>query len=255
MDASEAQEKALLFAVKDGVATVTMNRPKKMNAIDNEMREGLLAAWETIETDPAIRVAILTGAGPRAFCAGRDLKAAVGAQTQFLPFLGDNVHVTKPVIAAVNGLAYGGGWFLVQMCDIAVAADTATFALPEARFGRAPHWGAWLHGMVPQKIALELLMTGNSISAQRAYEIGLVNHVVPADQVLARAQQLAADIIACAPLSVAGAKAMMYAAAEMGRGAALRTAAQIFQRAYDSEDAKEGANAFKEGRKPVWRGR
>src|SRR5690606_28673232 len=119
------------------------------------------------------------------------------------------------VIAAVNGLAYGGGWFLVQMCDIAVAADSATFALPEARFGRAPHWGAWLHGMVPQKIALELLMTGNSISAQRAYEIGLVNHVVPADQVLARARQLAADIIACAPLSVAGAKVMMYAAAEM----------------------------------------
>ncbi len=250
-----AAEAALLFEAGEGIATITMNRPRKMNAIDNEMREGLLRAWDRVETDPDIRVAILTGAGPRAFCAGRDLAAATGAQTQFLPFLGDNVHVTKPVIAAVNGLAYGGGWFLVQMCDIAVAADNATFALPEARFGRAPHWGAWLHGMVPQKVALELLMTGNAIAAARAYEIGLVNHVVPAGELMAKARALAADIIACAPLSVMGAKAMMYAAAEMGRGPALRTAAQIFSRVYDSEDAREGALAFKEGRKPVWRGR
>ncbi|MGE0154588.1 MAG: enoyl-CoA hydratase/isomerase family protein [Reyranellaceae bacterium] len=250
-----AEEAALLFEAADGVATITMNRPKKMNAINNEMREGLLQAWERVEADPDIRVAILTGAGPRAFCAGRDLAAATGAQTQFLPFLGDNVSVGKPVIAAVNGLAYGGGWFFVQMCDIAVAAENATFALPEARFGRAPHWGAWLHGMVPQKVALELLLTGNAISAQRAYEIGLVNHVVPADQLMAKARQLAADIVACAPLSVQGAKAMVYAAAEMGRGAALRTAQQIFARAYDSEDAREGAAAFKEGRKPVWRGK
>lgn len=255
MQLAATGDDSLLFTVDGAVATITLNRPTKMNAIDNDMRERMLLAWQQVESDPAIRVAILTGTGDRAFCAGRDLAAAVGAQTQFLPVLGDNVTVSKPVIAAVNGLAYGGGWFLVQMCDLAVAADTARFALPEARFGRAPHWGAWLHGMIPQKVALELLMTGNPITARRACEIGLVNHVVPADQVLARTRQLAADIVAAAPLSVLGAKEMVYLAAEMGRSAALRMATRVFSRVYDSEDAREGATAFKEGRKPVWRGR
>ncbi|MGP1614494.1 MAG: enoyl-CoA hydratase/isomerase family protein [Pollutimonas bauzanensis] len=247
---------AVKFDIDGQIAVITMNRPEKRNAINLAMREGLLAAWSRFETDPALRVAILTGAGDRSFSAGRDLSEDTEiSQKTFLPILGDNVTVAKPVIAAVNGSALGGGWFFAQMCDLVVAADHAVFGMPESKVGRGPAWAAWLAGVIPQKMTLELLLTGDPIAAHRAAEIGFVNHVVPTAQLMAKAMELARAIVATAPLSAAACKEMVYASAEMGRAAALRTAFHIMEPVYQSEDADEGVLAFREKRAPRWTGR
>jgi len=244
------------YETREAVAVITLDRPAKLNAMNYGMREGLIDAWKRFEADTSARVAVLTGAGDRAFCAGRDLsEGTADRQEDFLPMIGDSVEVRKPVIAAVNGLAYGAGWFLVQGCDLCVASEQAWFALPEAKVGRAPAWACWLLGVVPQKIALELLMTGSPISAARAYQIGLVNHVVPAEEVLPRAMQLANDIVACAPLSVEASKQMIYRTTGLDRDSALRSAFNLMEPIYSSEDALEGIRAFRAKRAPVWQGR
>jgi enoyl-CoA hydratase/carnithine racemase len=250
----------ILYEHRGQVAVITINRPESRNAINRGVREGLAEAWERFENDKDARVAILTGAGDKAFCAGADLKEM--AQTKmsslprnFLPTLSVNLHVTKPVIAAVNGVAYAGGWALVQMCDIVVAAETAQFAITEAKVGRGMPWAVPLTQMIPQKMLLEILLTGDPISARRAYEIGFVNHVVPADQVMPKALALAETIAGNAPLTVAAAKEMVYLATDMGRRAGLEAARHLFDHVYRSEDAQEGSRAFAEKRKPRWQGR
>ena len=166
-----------------------------------------------------------------------------------------NVHATKPVIAAVNGVAYAGGWALVQMCDMVVASETARFAITEAKVGRGMPWAVPLTHMIPQKVLLEILMTGDPVSAQRAYEIGFVNHVVPVDQLMPKALEIAETIAENAPLTVAAAKEMVYMATDMGRQAGIEAARHLFDRVYSSEDAQEGPRAFAEKRKPKWKGR
>lgn len=250
----------ILFDVKDGIAWITINRPDQRNAINSAVREGLREAWQQLDSDDAARVGILTGAGEKAFCAGADLSemAASGLGVMprdFMPVLGDTVRLSKPVIAAVNGAAYAGGWLLAQMCDLIVASETARFAITEARVGRGFPWAAPLVGMIPQKVLLEILMTGTPISAARAYEIGFVNHVVPADRLKEKASEIAAAIAGNAPLTVAAAKEMVYLATDMGRSAALDAAHHLFHRVYSSEDAQEGPRAFVEKRKPRWQGR
>jgi enoyl-CoA hydratase len=249
----------ILYENRDQVALVTINRPESRNAINRGVREGLLAAWERFEHDRNARVAILTGAGT-AFCAGADLKEM--AQTKlgalprsFLPILNVNVRATKPVIAAVNGGAYAGGWALAQMCDLIIASETARFAISEAKVGRGMPWAVPLTHMIPQKILLEILLTGDPISAQRAYEIGFVNHVVPAEQLMPKAMAMAETIANNAPLTVAAAKEMVYLATDMGRLAGLEAARHLFDHVYKSEDALEGPRAFAEKRKPQWKGR
>jgi enoyl-CoA hydratase/carnithine racemase len=250
----------ILYEHRGQVAVITINRPESRNAINRGVREGLAEAWERFENDKDARVAILTGAGDKAFCAGADLKEM--AQTKmgslprnFLPTLSVNLHVTKPVLAAVNGVAYAGGWALVQMCDIVVAAETAQFAITEAKVGRGMPWAVPLTQMIPQKMLLEILLTGDPISARRAYEIGFVNHVVPAHQVMPKALALAETIAGNAPLTVAAAKEMVYLATDMGRRAGLEAARHLFDHVYRSEDAQEGPRAFAEKRKPRWQGR
>lgn len=249
----------VLYDVEDEIAVITLNRPEKRNALNAAMRQGLWDVWRRFEGDACARVAILTGAGDKAFCAGIDL--AEFAETRlgtpppnFLPVLGENIAVTKPVIAAVNGAAYAGGWRLAQMCDLCVASEHARFAITEARVGRGAHWTAPLVSMIPPRILLELLLTANPISAQRAYEIGFVNHVVGAGEVMTRARALAADIVAGAPLFMSAAKEMVKVAIELSGGEALQRAERIFDPVYNSNDAVEGALAFREKRKPVWRG-
>ena len=250
----------ILYENRGRVAVVTINRPESRNAINRGVREGLAAAWERFEKDGEAHVAILTGAGDKAFCAGADLKEM--AQTKlgslprnFMPTLNVNVHVTKPVIAAVNGVAYAGGWALVQMCDLVVASESARFAITEAKVGRGMPWAVPLTHMIPQKVLLEILLTGDPISAQRAYEIGFVNHVVPAEQLMTKALTLAATIAENAPLTVAAAKEMVYMATDTGRTAGLEAARHLFDHVYRSEDAQEGPRAFAEKRKPQWKGR
>lgn len=251
---------AILYENRGRVAIITLNRPESRNAINREVREGLIAAWERFAHDGEARVAILTGAGDKAFCAGADLKEM--AQTKlgslprnFLPTLNVNIHVTKPVIAAVNGVAYAGGWALVQMCDLVVASTSARFAITEAKVGRGMPWAVPLTHMIPQKVLLEILLTGDPITAQRAYEIGFVNHVVPADQLMPKALAMAETIAENAPLTVAAAKEMVYLATDTGRMAGLEAARHLFDHVYRSEDAQEGPRAFAEKRKPQWKGR
>jgi len=172
----------ILYENRGRVVVVTINRPESRNAINSAVREGLAAAWERFAKDENARVAILTGAGDKAFCAGADLKEMASRQLgqlprNFLPTLNVNVHVAKPVIAAVNGVAYAGGWLFAQMCDLIVASETARFGITEAKVGRGFPWAVPLTHMIPQKVLLEILLTGDPMSAHRAYEIGFVNHV------------------------------------------------------------------------------
>ena len=247
----------VLYEVRNQIVLITLNRPERLNAISLALREQLAEAFLRFEADPALRVAIVTGAGKKAFCAGMDLKEAaelkVGLRPR-TPTLNDGIRVSKPVIAAVNGFALAGGWMIAQMCDLCVASEHAMFGITEGKVGRGMPWAAPMTRMMSQRVALELLLTGRKITAQRAYEIGFVNQVVPHDKLLEAATALANEIIECAPLTVAAAKEMVYIAHEMGVGAAARAGAHIFDRVYRAADALEGPLAFKEKRKPNWKG-
>jgi enoyl-CoA hydratase/carnithine racemase len=250
----------VLYEVSDSVAWITLNRPEARNALNQAVRDGLRAAFERFNTDAGAAVAVLTGAGDKAFCAGGDLKEM--AQTElkipprdFVVHLGRTLQVDKPVIAAVNGVAYAGGFLLAQQVDLVIAAEHARFAVTEAKVGRGSPWAAPLPWLIPPRVAMEILLTGEPISAQRAYELGLVNKVVPAADLRTEAKKLAATIVANAPLSVRAAKATVYASAEMGWTAALDAADGIYESVYLSADAQEGPRAFAEKRKPVWQGK
>ena len=251
-------QKEVLFEVRGECALITLNRPDQRNAIDRPTCAQLWRAFEDFDKDPALRVAILTGAGDKAFSAGRDLKEATreeGMPLPPLPILGDTMHVTKPVIAAVNGVAIAGGWVFAQMCDLCIAADTATFAITEPKVGRGVAWSPPMIHMLGSRIALELMLTGKTIDAKRAYEIGFVNRVVPRAELVDAALAMAADIIECAPLSVVAVRQVVRHTMNMGLDAALEVGRQVCAPLYVSEDAKEGARAFKEKRKPRWQGR
>ncbi|QDO97119.1 enoyl-CoA hydratase/isomerase family protein [Ferrovibrio terrae] len=250
----------ILFDRRGAVAVITINRPEQRNAISSGVRRGLRDAFECFEADESAHVAILTGTGEKAFCAGMDLKEAADTMLgvpprDFLPIIGDTVQVTKPVIAAVNGVAYAGGWLLTQMCDLCIAAEHATFAITEGKVGRGMPWAAPLGHIIPQRLMMELLLTGDPIDARRGYEIGFVNRVVPAADLMPAAMAMAEKIAANAPLTVRAARELVYLSTEMGRSAALRAGYHLFERVYRSEDAQEGPRAFKEKRKPQWRGR
>jgi enoyl-CoA hydratase/carnithine racemase len=249
------------YEVVDGcIAVVTLNRPAQRNAINRGVIDGLRKAWHTLEQDDSVRVGILTGSGDKAFCAGMDLKeaAAMGLRVPprgMLPVLGDVEHVSKPMIAAVNGVAYAGGWLFAQMCDLCIAADHALFGITEAKVGRGMPWAAPLAHMLPQRVMMELLLTGQPMPAQRALALGFVNDVVPLAQLRERALEMARTIAANAPLTVKAARELVYLSSEMGRSAALRAAQHLFESVYLSDDAQEGPRAFAEKRAPRWTGK
>jgi enoyl-CoA hydratase/carnithine racemase len=251
---------SVLFETRDGIAVLTINRPEARNALNQAVRDGLFEGLRAFIADDTSRVLILTGTGDRAFCAGADLKemAETGLAVppaDWLPYLGRNLHTDKPVIAAVNGVAYAGGFFLAQQCDLVVAAESARFAITEARWSRGAPWAAPLPWLIPPRVALELLVTGDPIDAARAHQVGLVNRVVPDPDLMDEAEQLARRIIENAPLSVRASKAMVYAAAERGWSDALDEGYRIFEPVYLSDDAQEGPRAFREKRPPRWTGR
>jgi enoyl-CoA hydratase len=251
---------AVLFDARDdGIAVITLNRPEVRNALGKDIRLGLFAAWDRFERDSSLRVAILTGSGDKAFCAGGDLKEMTELRLQvpprdMFPVPGDNIELTKPTIAAVNGVAFAGGWMIAQACDLCVASTRAQFAITEVRVGRSSPWAAPLIHMIPQRIMMEILLTGKPISAQRAYEVGLVNRLTEPDALMGTALALAADILDGAPLSVRAARETVMLSTEMGRSAALRAARHATEYAYRSEDAQEGPQAFAEKRRPQWKG-
>jgi len=245
-------------AREDGIAIITINRPEQRNALSKEVRDGLFAAWDRFERDDRLRVAILTGTGDKAFCAGGDLKEMVERQLQvpprdMFPVPGDNIELSKPTIAAVNGVAFAGGWMIAQACDLCVAATTAKFAITEVKVGRGSPWAAPLIHMIPQRIMMEIILTGKPITAQRAYEIGLVNRICEPDALMETALALANEILDGAPLSVKAGRETVMLATEMGRAAALQAARAAHVATYESADAQEGPRAFAEKRKPGWK--
>jgi enoyl-CoA hydratase len=252
---------AVLFeAREDGIAILTINRPDTRNALARDVREGLYAAWDRFERDPALRVAILTGAGEKAFCAGGDLKEMVETGMQvpprdMFPLPYDNINLTKPTIAAVNGVAFAGGWMIAQACDLCVASTSAKFAITEVKVGRGSPWASPLIHMIPQRIMMEIILTGKPITAQRAYEIGLVNRLAEPAALMEAALALAAEILDGAPLSVQAGRETVMLATEMGRAAALQAARAVHEVTYRSGDAQEGPRAFAEKRRPEWKGR
>ena len=255
----------LLVAVADGIATLTINRPERMNAMDSHAHLALSEALDRCAADEAVRVIVLTGAGEKAFSAGRDLKelaggsedeAAIAARWQRITRLTDRFDYPKPLIARVQGLALGGGFELALACDIIVASDHASFALPEPKRGLIPFAGGVhrLPRQLPLKTAMGYLLTGRSMTAARAYALGLVNEVVPADRLDAAVAEWAADILACAPLAI---RSIRQGVAR-GLGRPLREAMaaryDIEELRKASRDAIEGPLAFAEQRPPRWTG-
>ncbi|HEX7404342.1 MAG TPA: enoyl-CoA hydratase-related protein [Candidatus Nanopelagicaceae bacterium] len=246
----------LLYDVVDGVATITINRPDSRNALNSAVRNGIRTALDSFNKNDQAKVLIITATGNIAFSAGADLKEMSEEHLTIPPddFIPD-LATHKPVIAAVNGVALGGGFFLAQQADLVIAASHATFGITEARYGRGAPWAAPLPLMIPPRIALELLLTAQPITAFRAQNVGLVNHVVPSGELLSTSRALAKQIAANAPLTVAAGKAMVRNILEAVLGDARQRANVLWEPVYLSEDAQEGPRAFKEKRSPRWQGR
>ncbi|MEN0134296.1 MAG: crotonase/enoyl-CoA hydratase family protein [Rhodococcus sp. (in: high G+C Gram-positive bacteria)] len=262
---TETTEAAALWERRGGIGIITLNRPKSLNAVNGALSTAVGTLLEQAENDPEVRVVVVTGSG-RAFCAGADLKALatggdIGADGHpEWGFAGYAQHwISKPTIAAVNGFALGGGTELVLASDLAVVDEEAKLGLPEVKRGLFAAAGGVirLQQQIPKKVALEIALTGEPITAAQGKELGLVNRVAPAGTALDVALELAEQIAANAPLSVRESKAMIHRTAtepdwEDGAWAA-NTAA--FKTVFSSADAKEGPTAFAEKRQPVWQGR
>jgi enoyl-CoA hydratase/carnithine racemase len=248
------------YEVVDGIAWLTIDRPEARNALSKDVRDGLWEGTRRFVADDSAAVLVLTGAGDKAFCAGGDLKEMAETSLEvpppdFLPQFGRNIEVEKPTIAAVNGVAYAGGFLLAQQCDLVVAAEHARFAVTEVKVGRGSPWAAPLSWLVPPRVALEILLTGDPLDAHRAREVGLVNQVVPAAELRERTQELARRIAANAPLSVRASKATAHLSAQYPLSEAYDRAEEIWAPVYRSSDAQEGPAAFRDKRAPVWTGR
>jgi len=257
---------SVLLNITDHVATVTIDRPDRMNAVDAETEAKLESVWAKIEADDDLRCVVLTGAGDRAFSAGADLKSDTAKSgLEYWATLNENgfggIAMRKslniPIIARVNGLALGGGMEMVLGCDIVIASEDARFGLPEAKVGRLPLDGGMvmLQRLIPKNIATGLMLTGRMMSAQQAAEYGLVNAVVPRDQLNEEVANWVADIVACAPLSIRSIKQTIRDTGHLNihEARALKLASTIT--ALTSEDSDEGVAAFREKRPPNWRGR
>jgi len=250
--------------IKDGIATIVINRPERMNAMDAEHYKGLSQAWMRVRDDAAVRVAIITGGGEKAFSAGADIKSFLTSPpaisdmwlTQQDQLLNRGLEVWKPVIAAVNGYCLAGGMTLLLATDIRVAATHATFGLAEVKRGIIPGNGGSqrILEQLPYPIAMEMILTGEAIDAAAAARHGLVNAVVPSSELMATAREYAERIAANAPLAVQAAKELAVRSREMDRTTGFRMEAIINRLLQTTEDAKEGPAAFAEKRPPAFKG-
>ncbi len=263
---TEQPEPAAKLERRGSIGILTLNRPSALNAVNADLAIAAGAALEEAQADPGIRVVVLTGAG-RAFCAGADLKElAQGRRIDDRDhpewgFAGIVQHwIAKPTIAAVNGFAMGGGTEIMLACDLAVVDEEASLGLPEVKRGLMAAAGGVirLQRQIPLKVALEIMLTGEPVSAARAYELGLVNRVAPAGTALEVALELAESIAANAPLSVEQSKRVAHTTYAMGSdwdADVWGVNAEASKVVFSSKDAREGPRAFAEKRKPEWQGK
>ncbi|MGI6412866.1 MAG: enoyl-CoA hydratase/isomerase family protein [Syntrophomonadaceae bacterium] len=256
----------LIFEINDGIALVTLNRPEVMNALNNRIQEELDQVLSAVETDPQIRAMILTG-GPKCFCAGADIKASVKSQAvspirvyqrfqQSRLIFNKLDNLSKPTIAAMSGPAMGGGCELALACDFRIASESLKIALSEVRIGMIPAGGGTqrLPRLVGISKAKEMILLGKILNAQEALQIGLVDKVVPVDELISEANKLASAFIDLPPLTLKMAKAAINRGIEMPLNDALEYEAQCATLLITTEDRLEGMKAFVEKRKPVFRG-
>ncbi|MBN1612884.1 MAG: enoyl-CoA hydratase/isomerase family protein [Deltaproteobacteria bacterium] len=254
---------------KEGrIAYVTINRPESMNSLHPPAHEELWDVWCDFRDDSEVWVAIFTGAGEKAFSAGNDLKftAELMAKGPFTPqllppggFGGITNHFKcwKPIIAAVNGYALGGGFEMVLASDIVIAAEHARFGLPEPKVGLVAIAGGVqrLSRQIPLKTAMGMILTGRHITAQEAYRLGLVNEVVPKEELMVAARRWADEILECSPMAVRSSKEQVLTGLELPLEAAINNQYYTFQQMMSSQDIMEGPKAFAEKRKPIWKGK
>jgi enoyl-CoA hydratase len=250
----------VLVEVADGIMTVTLNRPKAKNAANKALAVGVAAAMDELDSNDDIRVAILTGAGGT-FCSGMDLKAFVTGEMPMVEGRGfagiTEKPPQKPLIAAVEGYALAGGLELMITCDLIVAADNAKFGIPEVKRGLAAAAGGLIRlpRQIPSRLAMELALTGDFITAERAQSMGLINRVVPAGTALDAARELAAAICANGPLAVRISKQVVTQSGDWSGEEMWQKQQEVVMPIFTSEDAIEGATAFAEKRAPNWKGK
>ena len=249
-----------LVVDEEGIALITINRPERRNAFDAEHYRLISEAWQTVRDDPKIRVAVITGAGDKAFSAGADLKSYINREsdmsehwlTQKDQLLNRGLEVWKPIIAAVNGFCIGGGMTLLLATDIRVAASHASFGLSEVKRGIVAANGGTQRvvAQLPYPIAMELLLTGDAIDSETALRWGLINKVVEQSELMNEAMRYARKIAANAPLALQATKELAVKAPELGLTAGLRMEQYVNRLLRNTSDAKEGALAFQEKRPP-----
>ncbi len=254
----------LLCQVNDQVATVTLNRPHVLHALNSRVFDELEQVFRSLAEDADVRVILLTGAGEKAFAAGADINEIVEADAvagEAKALRGQGVFrlietCGKPVIACINGFALGGGCELAMACTLRLASETAKLGQPEVKLGLVPGYGGTqrLPRLVGQPAALKLLLTGEIIGAAEALRIGLVDEVVPLERLMERAEALAKTIVSMAPLAVAGCMEAVRRGGELDLEAALQIEAAIFGRLCGTADKAEGTKAFLEKQSPVWTG-
>jgi enoyl-CoA hydratase len=265
MEGKSMEFKNTLYEKGEGIATIIINRPEALNALNAETVREIMARLEDAEKDEAVKVIVITGAGDKAFSAGADLKMMKDVspvKAVELSRLGQKLcnqieALGKPVIAAINGYALGGGLELAMACDLRVASENAQLGQPEINVGLIPGWGGTqrLPRLVGKGIAKEIIFTGKRIDAKTAEHLGLLNAVVPADQLKAKVKELATELIGKPPIAIKLSKALVNNSIETHPNVGLWQEAEAFGIVASTEDFKEGVSAFLEKRKPQFKGK
>jgi enoyl-CoA hydratase len=257
--------KFIIYEKNEGIATITLNRPEALNAFSKEVVEEILRALEDVENDENVRVVVLTGAGEKAFSAGADIKAMVGMtalKARELSLMGESLclaleNLEKPVVAAINGYALGGGLEVAMACDLRIASENARMGQTEVNIGLIPGWGGTqrLTRLVGMTKAKEFVFTGKMFDARTAEQLGIVNIVAPADKFRETVRQFAVELASKPPVALKVAKALINKGANISIDSALELEREGFGVVASSEDLREGVSAFTEKRKPLFKGK